>query len=128
MKKAKCDYWMLFFARLFISVIFLASAFGKIMDPISTKEYMVSTGMFWVGFFYFGAVFLEIFGGLFVLLGYKLEIGTLFLILFLVPTTIIFHTNFSDINQIIQFQKNLAILGGLLALNVCGAGSFKFGK
>jgi putative oxidoreductase len=40
----------------------------------------------------------------------------------MIPTTLIFHTNFSDPNQMIHFLKNLSMMGGLLYVATYGAG------
>jgi putative oxidoreductase len=49
-------------------------------------------------------------------------VGGWLLFLFMIPTTLIFHTNFGDPNQMIHFLKNLAIMGGLLYVAGYGAG------
>jgi putative oxidoreductase len=46
------------------------------------------------------------------------------LIIFLIPTTLIFHTNFSDQIQIIMFMKNVSMFGGCLILLGMGPGRF----
>jgi uncharacterized membrane protein YphA (DoxX/SURF4 family) len=56
------------------------------------------------------------------LLGYKTRLGAILLILFLIPTTLVFHTDFSKEMQVIAFLKNLAIIGGLLMVVYAGAG------
>ena len=114
--------------RILISQIFLASGFEKIMNFEGTQKYMVSFGMPFTAFFAICAIVLEIGGGLSVLLGYKARIGAVLLVVFLIPTTLIFHTNFADQMQVIQFMKNLAILGGLFVVAGFGAGSFSFDK
>ena len=114
--------------RILISQIFLASGFEKIMNFEGTQKYMASFGMPFTAFFAICAIVLEIGGGLSVLLGYKARIGAVLLVVFLIPTTLIFHTNFADQMQVIQFMKNLAILGGLFVVAGFGAGSFSFDK
>jgi putative oxidoreductase len=42
---------------------------------------------------------------------------------FMIPTTLIFHTNFTDQNQLIHFLKNVAMMGGLLYVAVFGPGT-----
>ncbi len=68
------------------------------------------------------SIIMELGGGLSVLLGYKARWGAIALIIFLVPTTLIFHTNFAEEMQVIQFVKNLAIVGGLLMVVYLGSG------
>lgn len=67
------------------------------------------------------ATFLEIVGGLLLLLGLKVRWGALFLLLFLVPVTFIFHAFWYEIGaemhkELAVFIKNLALIGALLYL------------
>lgn len=109
-------------ARILLAALFLWSGVNKILHPIGTQQYMTANGMFWTGLFLVGAIALELGGGLSLLLGYKARIGAAALIVFLIPATLIFHTNLADQIQQIMFMKNLAILGGLLMVIQSGAG------
>lgn len=62
------------------------------------------------------------------MLGYKARSGAIALAVFLIPATLIFHTNFADRIQQIMFMKNLAILGGLLMIIQYGAGRISLDK
>lgn len=106
---------VLLLSRIFISFIFIVSAVTKILDPSGTISYMKSYGMPYAGFFMICAIILELAGGLSLLLGFWKRLGSLILLIFLIPTTIIFHTDFSQRLQTIMFLKNLSIIGGLLA-------------
>jgi putative oxidoreductase len=53
-------------------------------------------------------------GSALVISGWKARLGALLLLLFLVPTTLLFHTDVADRMERIQLLKNLAIMGGLL--------------
>ena len=44
--------------------------------------------------------------------------------LFLIPATLIFHTDFSQQTQMIMFLKNVSIMGGLLLLIAYGSGPY----
>ncbi|MBE9182837.1 DoxX family protein [Oculatella sp. LEGE 06141] len=68
-------------------------------------------------------VSIELVGGLSLLLGYKARPGAIALIVFLIPATLIFHTDFSEQMQQIMFMKNLEILGGLLMVIQYGSGN-----
>lgn len=109
-------------SRILLSSIFLFSGVKKIFAFQATQGYMASFGMQMTGLFLVLAILLEIGGGLFLLLGYFPRLGALALILFLVPTTLVFHRNVSDPAQVIQFSKNVAILGGLFAIFSAGGG------
>lgn len=110
--------------RIFLSAIFIMSGLGKISNFSGTKELMSDAGIPLTWLFLLGAIVLEFFGGLSVLLGYKVKYGAYALILFLIPATLIFHTNFGDQIQMTMFMKNIAILGGLLIIANFGAGGF----
>ena len=109
--------------RILMSSIFLMSGFGKIADFTGTQQSMASREMPLTALFLVCAIILEIGGGLSVLLGYKARWGALALVVFLFPTTLIFHTNFSEQVQIIMFMKNVAILGGLFMVVGFGPGN-----
>lgn len=109
--------------RILLGAIFLLSGINKIVDPAGTQGYMVAMGMTWgTMLFYLGSVVLEVGGGLSLWLGYWTRVGAAALIGFMIPTTLIFHSNFADPNQMIHFMKNLAMIGGLLYLATYGPG------
>lgn len=116
------DNYLLLFVRICLSAIFIWSGINKILDPVSTQANMSAHGMPFTLFFLAGAIALEILGGFSVLLGIKPRWGAAMLILFLVPATLIFHTNFSTEIEQAMFFKNLAMLGGLLTLIRDGGG------
>jgi putative oxidoreductase len=109
--------------RVLIGLIFVMSGINKIADPQGTQQYMAAMGITTATtVLYAGAVFLEVAGGLSLLLGVWAKWGATALIVFMIPTTLIFHTNFGDQNQTIHFLKNLAMMGGLLYVAVYGSG------
>ena len=69
-----------------------------------------------------------------VLLGWHLRLGSLLLMLFLLPATLIFHRfwvmepSHEQITQMHMFMKNLAIFGGLLYIFVFGSGCWALRK
>ena len=105
--------------RLFIAIIFLASAFGKITNFDGTLQYMEAHGMPATTFFCVAAIALETFGATALILGYKTRWGAAGLSAFLIAATWVFHT---APDQRIQLLKNLAILGGLLHVVAFGPG------
>lgn len=108
--------------RILLVLIFLNSGIGKIGKFDMTAQYMARFGITYANLFLLGAIVFELLGSFTVILGYYTRLGTLLLILFLIPTTIIFHTNFADPLQIVQFMKNLSMLGGCLVLLGMGPG------
>ncbi len=117
-------------ARIFLVSIFILAGVSKISNFSGTQAYMASRGMSATALLLPGAILIEMGGGLAVLLGYKTRLVAVLLFLFLIPTTLIFHTAFGGSFPPEQMQiqqamvlKNLAIMGGLLTLAVHGAGS-----
>jgi putative oxidoreductase len=105
--------------RVLVSVIFLLSGLGKIIDWNGNAQLMASQGMPLIPLLLAGAIMIELAGGVSVLLAWKARWGALLLFLYLIPTTLIFHDfwAFSGAEmqtQLVNFLKNLSIMGGLL--------------
>lgn len=108
--------------RTFLATIFIHAAINKIFDFANTQTMMTEKGLPLAGILLGGTIVFQILGGLSLVLGYKTRLGAWLLILFLIPTTIIFH-NFWDVPaEKIDFLKNLSIMGGLLMITYFGAG------
>ena len=111
-------------ARILLSNVFLFSGVKKIFAFSATQAYMTKYGMKMAGLFLLLAILFEIGGGLMLLLGYLPRLGAFALLLFLLPATVVFHRDFADPAQIVQFSKNAAIMGGLWAILAAGGGEF----
>jgi putative oxidoreductase len=128
-------------ARLFISLVFIGGALHKIFDWHESEKLLLANFADWQGYIGFWengqsmisflipwaplllvlATALEFIGGLLVLLGIKEKLGATLLILSLIPITIVMHPFWfvedpSRYEQMINFFKNLAILGGLMMI------------
>lgn len=108
-------------SRAALALVFLASTAGKMADPAATQQYMAACRMALAGLLMCGAVAFELAGGVSVLLGTRARVGAVLLAVFLVPATLVFHTDFGDQEQAIQFLENLAVLGGLGYVAAFGA-------
>jgi len=120
--------WMLV-GRILLAVIFLANGFAKLTDPAGVASYMDSQGIPSAYALAVIAGLAELLGGLALLGGFLTRIGALGLLVFLIPTTLIFH-DFWTLDgaeaqlQKVNFLKNLAIMGGLAQLVATGAGRY----
>jgi putative oxidoreductase len=111
--------------RILLVLIFLQAGIGKIENFEGTAQVMASHGIApYTNFFLVGAIFFELAGSITVILGYFARFGAVLLLIFLIPTTIIFHTNFAEQGQMIHFMKNVSMFGGFLVLFAVGAGRF----
>lgn len=121
--------------RIFLSLIFLLSSFHKFLHWQSTESGLTNILCDWMGYssffqtlfsellpwsflLLFFAVIMEFVGGALLLLGIKIRLAAILLILFLIPTTVLFH-HFWFLEgirrelELVMFLKNLAIIGGL---------------
>ena len=110
--------------RILLVLIFLQSGIGKIENFAGTAQTMASHGMPYANFFLVGAIFFELVGSVTVILGYFTRFGALLLVIFLIPTTLIFHNIFADPKMMVHFMKNVSMFGGGLILLASGAGRF----
>jgi putative oxidoreductase len=110
--------------RVLLSLIFVWSGFGKLSAPAATKAYMAAMAMPMVDVGYVVAVAVELGLGLALLFGYKTRFAALILAGFSIVTGFIFHTNFADQAQMINFMKNVAMAGGFLQVAAFGATAY----
>jgi putative oxidoreductase len=121
--------WGLLAGRLLLAYIFVDAGYGKIGDGFAgTAKYMAAKGMPMVEVLLVGAIIVELIGGLMLAVGWKARWAAWALFLFIIPTTIIFHPAWADPSQMIQFQKNLAIMGGMLYVAFMGPGRLSLDK
>ena len=102
-----------FFSRVSISAIFISAIPGKITGFERTVEYINSKGIPEPisSVLLIGAIICLILGSAFFIFGENQKIGSVFLLLFLIPTTIIFHI--FPFHQRAVFM-NLGLIGGLI--------------
>ncbi len=107
-------------ARVCLCLIFLKAGISHISGYSSTVEMMSNNGLPIPDILLIFTIIFQILGGLSLLLGYKVKIGSLLLIIFLIPASIVFHNPASDLNG---FLKNIGLIGGLLMVMYAGAGA-----
>jgi putative oxidoreductase len=108
--------------RVMISTIFILAGLSKLAAPAMTIGYIQSVGLPLPSVAFGIAAFIEIVGGITLLLGYRTRIAAGVLFLFSLATAVFFHNHFGDQNQFIHFFKNVAIAGGLLHVIAFGGG------
>ena len=102
-----------FFARVSISAIFISAIPDKLNNFAKTVEYISSRGIPdpIASILLVGAVVCLTLGSGFFVFGQNQKIGAAFLLLFLIPTTIIFHVFPFHIKPVLI---NLSLIGGLI--------------
>jgi putative oxidoreductase len=112
--------------RLFFSAIFLLSGLSHF--SAKTIGYAAANGVPFASLAVPASGILAFIGALSILLGHRVRAGAWLLVLFLVPVTLTMH-NFWSVSdpmvrqmQMINFMKNLSMLGGALLITQYGAG------
>lgn len=131
---------VIFAGRVLLSLVFLFAAVGHLIGWSGSVAAMRAEGMApesivgrlsapLLHILLLGAVATLLLGGLSVLLGLRARAGAVLLMIFLIPTTLIFHDFWAQPAasqafqlEMIQFLKNLGLFGGLLFVLGFGAG------
>lgn len=108
--------------RILLGSIFILSGIGKIGAYGGTQAYMNAVGI--PGALAPFAIAFEIIAPVLLIVGWQTRYAALALAGFSVLTALIFHFDFGDQMQSINFMKNIAMAGGFLILAVHGAGAF----
>lgn len=114
--------------RVLLSAIFLLAAVGnKIPHFNQVAKLMESAGIPAPQLMLVGAIVFLIAGSLSVIVGYYARIGALLLLIFLVLASYYFHPfwkleGHAQQEQLINFMKNLSIMGGMLLIMANGSG------
>ena len=98
--------------RIFISAIFLISAYNKIFSIDGSMSWMEGFGV--PGVLLYPTIVLEIILPFCIIIGYKARISAGLLAIFCLATAFIFHMDFVDPMQKIAFLKNVGLAGGFL--------------
>ena len=98
--------------RIFISALFLISAFNKIFNLDDSMGWMEGFGV--PGFLIFPAIAVEIILPMLVIVGYQARIASGILAIFCLVTAFLFHFDFSNQSQMVSFLKNIGLAGGFI--------------
>lgn len=129
----KFQPWGLLLGRLLLAYIFVLQGYGKIAGFAGTAKYMASKGMPLIEPLLVGTIIIELVGGLMLAVGWKTRWAAWAFFLWLIPVTLVFHGYWAVppeqmMAQTIQFQKNLAIMGGMLYVALMGPGRLSLDK
>jgi putative oxidoreductase len=114
--------------RILIAALFLPSGLSKLADPAATQAYITAMGLPAPAIICYGAMIVEVVGSILLIVGFQTRTAAYGLAIFTLLAAFLFHTNFADQNQMINFFKNLAIIGGLVYVGVLGAGALSLDR
>ena len=101
-------------ARVLLYLVFIQAVIGKLTGFAAVAGMIAAKGLPLAPVLLVAAVALMAVGSALVISGWKARLGVVLLLMFLVPTTLLFHGDVADRMERIQLFKNLAIMGGLL--------------
>ena len=110
----------LLFGRLLLSLLFLQEGAALAINLDAAIEAMGKLGV--IAPVVIATIVLQLIAGLAIALGLFTRLGAVCLGLFCMATAMLFHTNFANHNELLHFEKDLAIAGGMFVLVVIGAG------
>jgi len=108
--------------RLLLAALFLLEGWSKLRGYGPAAAYMERFSV--PGLLLPAVIAMELGGGLLVAVGWQTRCAALALAIFCIVAALMFHTNFAVRNEVLHFEKNLAIAGGLLVLAAFGPGRF----
>ena len=110
-------------ARICLSLIFFKAGISHITGFGGFVQTIASQGLPLASVLAVGTIVFQLLGAILLVIGYKTKIGSILLIIFLIPASLLFHNPIADPSQINDFLKNLALIGGLLMVIYAGAGA-----
>ncbi|MBY3184057.1 DoxX family protein [Rhizobium leguminosarum bv. viciae 248] len=117
---------ILLLGRLLLSLIFLHEGWSLAADITATVDIFAKLGL--SAPVALATIALQIGAGLSVAAGFLSRLGASALALFCLATALLFHTNLASQNELLHFEKDLAIAGGMFVLAASGAGSISIDK
>jgi putative oxidoreductase len=101
-------------ARVLLCLVFIHAVIGKLTGFAGVAGAIAAKGLPLAPLLLVAAIALMAAGSALVISGWRSRLGAILLLVFLVPTTLLFHGDVADAGERIQLFKNLAIMGGLL--------------
>lgn len=108
--------------RILLALLFILEAAAKLQGFAAAGRYMAAFGM--PPELLPPAILVELGAGILIALGLYTRLAAAMLASFCLVAALVFHRKFSDHNQLLHFEKDLALAGAFLVLAVRGAGTY----
>jgi putative oxidoreductase len=116
------ENFILLASRLLLAWIFVHEGTFLVMNFDAAAAGMIKIGV--SRYLLVATIALQLSAGLAIATGWQARAGAAALGLFCLATAILFHTNFASRNELLHFEKDLAIAGGMFLLMLRGAGDW----
>ncbi len=113
---------LLLMGRILAAVVFVYFGYSKVVNNPRMQDYMAEHNPFVPTFMVYPALVLQLVAGGLLMLGYKTRYAALALLGFCIIAPVLYHNQFSNEFELIQFLKDFAIAGGLAFVFAYGAG------
>jgi len=115
-------------ARILISAIFVVSGIMKLTNFSATANMIGQRGIPFPAAATAIAILIELVGAAMIIVGWQTKLAAWIQLLYLIPVTLMYHNFWAAPPQIhdmqmMNFLKNVGIMGGLLVLATRGAGA-----
>jgi putative oxidoreductase len=108
--------------RVLLALLFILEAAAKLQGFAAAGRYMAAFGM--PPELLSPAILVELGAGILIALGLYTRLAAAMLSSFCLVAALVFHRKFSDHNQLLHFEKDLALAGAFLFLAARGAGTY----
>src|ERR1700686_4451601 len=122
MQNPMVDNVVLLAGRLLLAGIFVHEGVFLAMNFAAASTAIAKVGV--PALAVIGTIALQLVAGIAIAVGWHPRLGAAALGLFCLATAILFHTNFANRNELLHFEKDLAIAGGMFVLMLRGAGGY----
>lgn len=116
--------------RILYAYLFVTSGIGHLTQPQMMAGYAKSKGAPSSPFLIVLSGLMEIVGALLIAVGCQAQFGAWLIVVFLIPVTLLMHAFWkvtdpqTKVHEMINFNKNLALLGAALLIAYFGSGPF----
>jgi len=115
------DPYLKAIGRALLSILFFWGGYEKITGYAGAQAYMEQFGV--PGVLLPLVIATELGGAIVIFLGWRTRLAAIALAGFCLLTAVFFHSEIGDMNQLINFLKNLGLAGGFLVLAASGPGA-----
>ena len=122
MQNPMVDNVVLLVSRLLLAGIFVHEGVFLAANFAAASTAMAKVGV--PALAVIGTIALQLVAGIAIAVGWHARLGAAALGLFCLATAILFHVNFANRNELLHFEKDLAIAGGMFILTLRGAGGY----